>query len=433
MNRDPFPALSELTLSPKFPSVDVFPYGRRHDRRPENSKGKDMKISKIASGITESLTLKLNATANALKAKGEPIIHLGGGEPKSKAPLGAIEAGIEMLKTGEVRYTPESGTPAMKQAVIDYTAKHYGRKVEPANVLVSSGAKQSIIVGLQAVLDPGDEMIYPRPYWVSYPDMARLCGATGVAVAASDGSLRPSVADMAAAVTPKTKIMLINSPNNPSGVMYSADFIKAMVELCEQRGIYLMMDDIYHRLVFDGLKPINCYDFTKKSVDESNIIVINGVSKQYAMTGFRIGWAVGRRDLIKVMSMIQGHETSGASSLSQHCAVGALKGAQESVEELRKTLEQNRNVLMDCLATIEGVHVDKPNGTFYSFADFSRFDKDSLKLAEYLIEKAKVVTVPGMAFGMDGYLRISYCGGQNDIVEGIKRIKQALAAYPGKK
>lgn len=390
-----------------------------------------MMISKIASGITESLTLKLNATANALKAKGEPVIHLGGGEPKSKAPPSAIEAGIEMLKTGEIRYTPESGTPAMKQAVIEYTAKYYGVKVEPANVIASGGAKQSIMVGLQAVLDPGDEVIYPRPYWVSYPDMARLCGARGVAVAASDGSLRPSVADMTAAVTSRTKVILINSPNNPSGIMYSADFIKGLVELCEARGIYLMMDDIYHRLVFDGLKPINCYDFTRKPVDESNIIVINGVSKQYAMTGFRIGWGVARRDLIKVMSMIQGHQTSGPSALSQHAAVGALKGEQTSVEELRSTLERNRDVLMDCLGAIEGIRVQKPDGTFYSFVDFSRFEQDSLKLAEYLIEKAKVVTVPGVAFGMDGYLRISYCGGQNDIVEGIKRIKQALAAYPG--
>lgn len=390
-----------------------------------------MMISKIASGITESLTLKLNATANALKAKGEPVIHLGGGEPKSKAPPSAIEAGIEMLKTGEIRYTPESGTPAMKQAVIDYTAKYYGVKVEPANVIASGGAKQSIMVGLQAVLDPGDEVIYPRPYWVSYPDMARLCGARGVTVAASDGSLRPSVADMTAAVTSRTKVILINSPNNPSGVMYSADFIKGLVELCEARGIYLMMDDIYHRLVFDGRKPINCYDFSKKPVDESNIIVINGVSKQYAMTGFRIGWGVARRDLIKVMSMIQGHQTSGPSALSQHAAVGALKGEQTSVEELRSTLERNRDVLMDCLGAIEGIRVEKPDGTFYSFVDFSRFERDSLKLAEYLIEKAKVVTVPGVAFGMDGYLRISYCGGQNDIVEGIKRIKQALAAYPG--
>lgn len=390
-----------------------------------------MMISKIASGITESLTLKLNATANALKAKGEPVIHMGGGEPKSKAPPSAIEAGIEMLKTGEIRYTPESGTPAMKQAVIEYTAKYYGVKVEPANVIASGGAKQSIMVGLQAVLDPGDEVIYPRPYWVSYPDMARLCGARGVAVAASDGSLRPSVADMTAAVTSRTKVILINSPNNPSGIMYSADFIKGLVELCEARGIYLMMDDIYHRLVFDGLKPINCYDFTRKPVDESNIIVINGVSKQYAMTGFRIGWGVARRDLIKVMSMIQGHQTSGPSALSQHAAVGALKGEQTSVEELRSTLERNRDVLMDCLGAIEGIRVQKPDGTFYSFVDFSRFEQDSLKLAEYLIEKAKVVTVPGVAFGMDGYLRISYCGGQNDIVEGIKRIKQALAAYPG--
>jgi aspartate aminotransferase len=388
-----------------------------------------MSISQIAAGISESLTLKINATATALRAQGEPVIHLGGGEPKSKAPVGAIQAGAALLATGEIRYTPASGTPALKQAIIEYTEKHYGRTVAPQNVMASGGAKQAIMVALQSVVDPNDEVIFPTPYWVSYPDMAKLCDGIPVPVAASDGSLRPSVDDIAQKVTPKTKLILINSPNNPTGVMYSEEFVAGMVELCERRGIYLLMDDIYHRLIFDGHRPINCYNYASQSDDDSKLIVVNGVSKQYAMTGFRIGWAVANRNLIKVMGNIQGHQTSGPSALSQQAAVGALTGEQSCVDELCATLQRQRDVLLGCLESIEGVQVTKPDGTFYAFVDFRRYEPDSLKLAQYLIAEAKVATVPGIAFGMDGFLRISFCGAESDIVEGVARIRSALASY----
>lgn len=392
-----------------------------------------MSISKIAASLSESLTLKGNATAAAMRAAGEPIIHLGGGEPVSKAPLGAVEAGTALLATGEIRYTPASGMPALKQAIIDYTRNHYGRTVEPKNVLASGGAKQAIMVALQAVVDPNDEVIFPIPYWVSYPDMARLCGGVPVPVAASDGSLRPSVEDITRKVTPKTRVILINSPNNPTGVTYSADFVAGIVRLCEERGIYLIMDDIYHRLIFDGREPINCYDYATQTGEDSRLIAINGVSKQYAMTGFRIGWAIAAQKLIKVMGIIQGHQTSGPSALSQQAAVGALTGDQSPVDELRATLETHRNVLLDCLSSIDHVQLTKPEGTFYSFVDFRHYEPNSLELSQYLIEQAKVVTVPGIAFGMDGFLRISFCGSKNDIVEGTSRIRSALASYPGKK
>ncbi len=391
-----------------------------------------MSISRIAAGIGESVTLKLNAMVAALKAKGEPVIHLGGGEPESKAPVDAIRAGSALLSTGEVRYTAASGTPALKQAIIGYTEKHYGRTVEPQNVIASGGAKQAIMVALQTVVDPQDEVIFPRPYWVSYPDMARLCGGVPVPVDAADGSLRPSVDDIARRVTPKTKVILINSPNNPSGVMYSEDFIAGVVGLCEQRGVYLIMDDIYQRLVFDGREPVNCYDYAKQTGEDSKLIVVNGVSKQYAMTGFRIGWAIAAKKLIKVMGNIQGHQTSGPSALSQQAAVGALTGDQSSVEALRVTLENNRDVLLDRLKSIEGIKVAKPDGTFYSFVDFRRYERDSVKLAEYLLDEVRVVTVPGVAFGMDGYLRISFCGAQSEIREGVERIRPALVRYPAR-
>jgi aspartate aminotransferase len=392
-----------------------------------------MTISQIAASITESLTLKGNATAAALRAAGEPIIHLGGGEPVSKAPLAAIQAGTALLATGEIRYTPASGTPALKQAIIDYTRKHYGRTVEPKNVLASGGAKQAIMVALQTVVDPNDEVIFPTPYWVSYPDMARLCGGVPVPVEASDGSLRPSVEDITRKVIPRTRVILINTPNNPTGLMYSAEFVAGIVRFCEQRGLYLIMDDIYHRLIFDGRQPINCYDHATQTGEDSRLIVVNGVSKQYAMTGFRIGWAVASQKLIKVMGIIQGHQTSGPSALSQQAAVGALTGDQSSVDELRTTLEEHRNVLLDCLSSIDNIHFSRPEGTFYCFVDFRHYEPDSLELSQYLIEQAKVVTVPGIAFGMDGFLRISFCGSKNDIVEGTARIRSALAAYPGKK
>ncbi|MBN2447976.1 MAG: pyridoxal phosphate-dependent aminotransferase [Phycisphaerae bacterium] len=392
-----------------------------------------MSLSKIAKSLSQSATLKLNETAATLRAQGVPVIHLGGGEPQSKAPADALTAASKLLATGEVRYAPASGIPALKQAVLKYTAEFYHHEVEPKNVIISSGAKQSLMVALQVTLDPGDEVIFPTPYWVSYPDMVKLCGAVPVAVTPKEHPFYPRISDIEAHTTPRTKAVIINSPNNPSGAMYSAEFIGDVVRFCEERGLYLIMDDIYHRLIFDGLKPISCYDFTKDLGDESRLIVINGVSKQYAMTGFRIGWAVGARPLISVMGNAQGHQTSGASTLSQHAALGALTGPQESVEELRSTLEKNRDALITRLSAIPNIRVPKPDGTFYSFADFSAYDTDSVRMAQFLLEKANVVTVPGDAFGLDGYLRISFCGAMQDIVEGVDRIKAALATMPANK
>ena len=385
-----------------------------------------MSISLIGKSIGESATLKLNETAAILRAKGEPVIHLGGGEPKSKPPIDALVAAAALLSSGEVRYTPADGIPALKQAIIRYMEEFYHRKIEPENVIASGGAKQAIMVCLQAILNPQDEVIFPVPYWVSYPEMVKLCGAVPVPVRPEDGSFHPRIQEIEQNITSYTKAVIINSPNNPSGVMYSEQFIKDIVELCEQRGIFLIMDDIYHRLVFDGRKPINCYDYAHDLSENSKLVVINGVSKQYAMTGFRIGWAVGNKKLIEVMTNIQGHQTSGPSALLQHAAVAAINGVQTSVESLRLTLENNRNVLMARLKAFEGVKATKPDGTFYCFADFSTYDKDSTKLAKMLVDKVRVVTVPGVEFGMEGYLRLSTCGAIKDITEGIERMKWAL-------
>ncbi len=385
-----------------------------------------MSISLIGKSIGESATLKLNETFAILKAKGEPVIHLGGGEPKGKAPIEAITTAASFLDGAEIRYTPSDGLRDMKQAVIRYTEEYYGKKVEPENVIVSNGAKQALMVTLQAILNPQDELLFPSPYWVSYTEMAKLIGAIPVPIHPEDGSFFPRIQDIEQNLTSYTKAIIINSPNNPTGVQYSADFIKEIVEFTEKKGIYLIMDDIYHRLLFEGKKHIIAYDYSKKSLENSKIIVINGVSKSYAMTGFRIGWAVANKKLIKVMTNIQSHQTAGPSALLQKAAMGAINGIQSGVESLTATLENNRDVMLQQLNAFDGVRYTKPDGTYYVFADFSNFEKDSRKLSTFLLDKVRVLAMPGIEFGLEGYLRLSYCGSIKDIIEGMERIKWAI-------
>ena len=385
-----------------------------------------MSLSQLARSICESPTLKLNETAALLREKGEPVIHLGGGEPKSKAPIDAVINCTALLNTGEVRYTPPDGIPALKKAVIRYTEEHYHKLVSADNVLVSGGAKQAIMVLLHAILDPKEEVIFPAPYWVSYPEMVKLAGGVPVVVTAEDGTFYPTVREIADSVGSYTKAIILNSPNNPSGAMYCRDFIAEMVEFCEKKSLYLIMDDIYNRLVFNGKSAPICYDFMKAPLEQSKLVVVNGVSKTYAMTGFRIGWAIANRELTEAMGNIQSQQTSGPSAPSQWAAVGALNGVQSSVEALRLTLENNRNVMLDRLEAIPGVKVAKPDGTFYCFPDFSAYMKDSQKLAKFLLQKVRVVTVPGKEFGFEGHLRLSYCGTIKDVTEGLERIQWAL-------
>jgi aspartate aminotransferase len=385
-----------------------------------------MSISQLARSIKESATLKLNETAALLREKGEPVIHLGGGEPKSKAPHDAIINCTAVLNTGEIRYTPPDGIPALKKAIIRYTEERYKKIVTANNVIVSGGAKQALMVLLHAILEPKDEVIFPAPYWVSYPEMVKFAGGVPVIITPEDGSFQPSVQEIADSVGSYTKAIIINSPNNPSGAMFSKDFIAEIVEYCEKKSLYLIMDDIYNRLVFDGKSAPVCYDYADSSLEESKLIVINGVSKMYAMTGFRIGWAIASRELVEAMATLQSQQTSGPSAPSQWAAVGALNGVQSSVENLRMTLENNRNVMVERLRAIDGVKVTNPDGTFYCFPDFSAYMKDSQKLANFLLEKVRVVAVPGKEFGFEGHLRLSYCGAIREIREGLERIQWAL-------
>ncbi|MGB3716195.1 MAG: pyridoxal phosphate-dependent aminotransferase [Candidatus Promineifilaceae bacterium] len=385
-----------------------------------------MSISKLASSINESPTLALNEKARLLRVKGDPVIHLGGGEPKNKAPITAVLGSAAKLRAGDIKYAPTDGLPSLKKAIIRYTEEYYGRLVSPDNVIVSTGAKQSIYNLLFSLVDPQDEVIILAPYWVSYPDMIRMVYGIPVIVTPEDGTFQPRMEEIEESVSSYTKVIIINSPNNPSGMIYPDSFIADIVDFCERKGIYLIFDDIYHRLTFDGQQPKPAYEFTDRDIENSRVIVVNGISKLYGLTGFRIGWAIASRRLVEVMTIIQSQVTSCPSVVSQAAAEGALTGMQSVVDNLRLTIQNNRDVMLQELQTFTDVTVQKPNGTFYCLPDFRAYNANSLELAKFLLDKALVVTVPGMAFGMEGYLRLSYCGSVKEIKEGVERLKWAL-------
>ncbi len=385
-----------------------------------------MSISQIAREIREPATLRLTEAARLLRERGEPVIHLGAGEPKSKAPIDAILSSAAQLQSAEVRYTPTEGIPPLVKAIIRYMEENYGKVVSPEQVMVFTGAKQAIYSLMVAILNPQDEVVIAAPHWVSYPEITKMVYGKPVVIVPEDGGFIPTFKEFTEACSSYTKAIMINSPNNPSGAVYPAELIAELVEFCERKGIYLIMDDIYHRLTFDGVRSPNAYEYTTKDIDDSRVIVVNGVSKAYAMTGFRIGWTVASRKLTRAMVNIAAQNFSCPSVIDQTAAAGALTGVQTGVESLRLMLENNRNVMVNELQAFTGVKLTKPMGTFYCFPDFSAYSRDSIKLSELLLEKALVVTVPGVEFGFEGYLRLSFCGSVKDITEGIARIKWVL-------
>jgi aspartate aminotransferase len=385
-----------------------------------------MTVSQLAKSIAESPTLKLNEEARLLREKGEAVVHLGAGEPKNKAPIAAILSSSAKLNTGDIKYTPTDGIPSLKKAIVKYTEENYDRVVAPENIIVSAGAKQAVFNVLYSILNPQDEVIILAPYWVSYPEMVRMVYGVPVIVTPEDGGFYPRMEDILKAVSSYTRAIIVNSPNNPSGVMYPAEFIAQIVEYCEKKGIYVIMDDIYHKLVFDGKIWPSCYKYTKKDIESTHVIVVNGVSKLYGMTGFRIGWTVSNRNLVAIMANVQGQITSCTSVIMQAAAEGALTGLQSAIESLRLTLQNNRDVMVQELQSFTGVKITKPDGTYYCLPDFRAYSNDSVKLSQLLLKKALVVTVPGKEFGMEGHLRLSYAGSIKDATEGVARIKWAL-------
>ena len=389
-----------------------------------------MSLSRVACSIPTSPTIALNEEARLLRERGEPVIHLGIGEPKNKTPIAAILNSAAKLTSGDVKYTPTDGNPSLKKAIIRYTEDNYDRVVAPQNIIVSDGAKQSIWNVLFAILNPQDEVIILAPYWVSYPEMVRMIGGIPVIVTPEDGSFIPNFEEIERAVSSYTRAIIVNSPNNPSGAIYSEELISKLVGLCESRGIYMICDDIYHKLVFDGT-AIPAYRFSDKDIENTKIIVVNGVAKLYGMTGFRVGWVIANRKLVEIMTNVQSQTTTCVSPVMQAAAEGALTGIQSIVEALRLTMQNNRDVLLQELRTIPGVYCYKPAGTFYALPDFRAYCgngliKNSVELSQFLLKKALVVTIPGKEFGMENHLRLSYAGTVKDLTEGVERMKWAL-------
>jgi len=385
-----------------------------------------MRLSKLASEIAESPTLALNEEARLLRERGEPVIHLGIGEPKNRTPIAAILASAAKLTSGEVKYTPADGVLSLKKAVIRYTEENYNRLVSPENVIISNGAKQSLFNIFYSILNPQDEVIVLAPFWVSYPEIIKMCYGVPVIVTPEDGTFIPTFDEIARAVTGYTRAIIVNSPNNPSGAVYPPELIGKLVEFCERKGIYIICDDIYHKLVFDRVVAHPAYEFTKNDVENSHIIVVNGVAKIYGMTGFRVGWVVAPKPLIRVMTNVTAQTTSGVSPVSQAAAEGALNGLQAVVEAIRLQIENNRAVLLQEMKTFSGARLITPMGTFYALPDLRAFNGNSVELSKFLLKRALVVTVPGKEFGMEGHIRLSISGTVKDVTEGIARIKWAL-------
>jgi len=385
-----------------------------------------MSISRLSSTIKESPTLALNEEARRLRAQGHPVIHLGIGEPKNPAPINALLSSSAKITAGDVKYVPTDGTPSLKKAIIRYTEENYGRLVAPENVIVSNGAKQALYNILFTILNPQDEVIILAPHWVSYPEMVRMVYGIPVIVAPEDGTFIPRMQDIEEATTSYTKAIIVNSPNNPSGAVFPEDLIADIVDYCERKGIYLIMDDIYHKLVFDKVTAPSAYNYTTQDVENSRILLVNGVAKLYGMTGYRIGWTIAPKRMVAVMANVQSNITSCPPVISQSAAEGALTGIQSVIDNLRLSIQNNRDVLMQEMRSFSDVKLTKPSGTFYALPDFRAYTNDSVKLARFLLEKAMVVTVPGSEFGMQGHLRLSYSGSAKDVIEGIDRMKWAL-------
>lgn len=385
-----------------------------------------MKLSKLASDIAESPTLALNEEARLLRERGEAVINLGIGEPKNKTPISAVLASGAKLTSGEVKYTPPDGLPSMKKAVIRYTEESYNRLAAPENVIITNGAKQSLFNIFYSILNPQDEVIVIAPYWVSYPEMIKMCLGTPVIVTPEDGTFTPRFEDIERAVTSSTRAIIVNSPNNPSGAIYSPELVEKIVDMCERKGIFMICDDIYHKLTFDRNVAPPAYSFTKKDIENSHVIVVNGVAKLYGMTGFRVGWVIAPSELVKVMTNVLAQTTSCVSPIAQAAAEGALNGLQSVVEALRLQIQNNRDVVLQEMRTFTGARLIEPKGTFYALPDLRAFNGKSIELSKFLLKKALVVTVPGKEFGMEGHIRISFAGSVKDITEGIARIKWAL-------
>lgn len=394
------------------------------------------RVSKRIAAIAESATLAVDGKAKALKAAGRPVIGFGAGEPDFPTPDYIVNAAIEAAKLpANHRYTPTPGLPELRDAIVKKTKRDSNYEITADQVLVTNGGKQSVYQAFASILDPGDEVLLPAPYWTTYPECIKLAGGTPVEVFADESqNYLVSVAQLEKALTPKTKVLLFCSPSNPTGSVYSPSQVKEIGQWAYQKGLWVVTDEIYEHLLYDGAKSPSICVAVPELADRT--IIINGVAKTYAMTGWRVGWMIGPKDLIKAATNLQSHLSSNVSNVSQRAAIAALNGDLSAVHKMGEAFDRRRKLIVKLLNEIPGVSCPTPTGAFYVYPSVrgvlgktirGKSPKTSAELATLILDEVEVAAVPGEAFGPSGFLRFSYALGDEDIVEGIGRVKKLLS------
>lgn len=393
-----------------------------------------MRLSKRVSSIGPSPTLGITAKAKKMRAEGIDIIGFGAGEPDFDTPVNIKEAAKKAIDAGFTKYTPPSGIPELKVAICEKLKRDNDLDYEPEEILVSCGAKHAIFNAILALCDDDDEVILPSPYWVSYPEMIKLARANPVVIKTTQqNNFKITPEQLRDAVTPKTKLIILNSPSNPTGIVYTKKELQPLGEILVEAEICCISDEIYEKIIYDGKEHVSIASLSSEM--RKLTIVVNGVSKPYSMTGWRIGYAAGPREIIKAMSNLQAHSTSNPTSISQKATLEALKGQQKDMEEMVRAFAERRNYIVGRLNSIERIRCIMPEGAFYVFPDVSQLlgkkyngqtIKDSFLLTELLLTEARVAVVPGAVFGDDNHLRLSYATSMENIAEGIDRIEEFI-------
>ncbi|MEO8438787.1 MAG: pyridoxal phosphate-dependent aminotransferase [Spartobacteria bacterium] len=381
-----------------------------------------MDISSRAAQLTPSLTLSIDSKAKAMKAEGIDICGFGAGEPDFDTPEHIKQAAIAALEQGFTKYTPSSGLPELRQAISEKFATDNGLEYRPSQVIVSNGAKHSCYNAILATCEPGDEVIIPSPYWVSYPDMVRLAGAEPVIVQTNErNGWKMTAEEFENAMTPRTKMVIINSPGNPSGSVYTREELEAIVEVAAEEDIYILSDEIYEKLVYDGAEHVSIASLSKAAYDLT--ITVNGFSKSYAMTGWRLGYMGAPEAIAKAVDSIQSHSTSNPCAFAQKGAVAALKGDQQPLSDMHDEFDMRRNYMYDRIAKIANITAVKPLGAFYILVNISQLGLTSQNFSDRLLSKANVAVIPGAAFGDDRTIRLSYATSIDVIKKGLDRFQ----------
>jgi len=382
-----------------------------------------MELASRVKELTPSLTLAIDSKAKALKAEGVDVCGFGAGEPDMDTPEHIKAACIEALQAGFTKYTPAAGTPELRQAISEKFSKDNGLEYKPSQIIVSNGAKQSCFNAIMAVCNPGDEVIIPSPYWLSYPEIVRLAGAEPVFVETTEENAWKITAEQFEdAMTPRTKMIIINSPGNPTGSIYTRDELRAISEVAAEEDIYILSDEIYEKLTYDGAEHVSIASLTPEAYDLT--ITVNGFSKAYSMTGWRLGYLGAPEAIARAIDSMQSHSTSNACSFAQKGALAALKGDQQCVVDMRDEFDIRRQYMFDRLTSIAGVTAVKPQGAFYILANISGLGLKSQNFADRLLTKANVAVVPGIAFGDDRTVRLSYATSLDVIKTGLDRIEE---------